>query len=513
MPQNDQADRTVGFINGLTHTKGQWARQPFNLRTWQESIVRRLFGTVRPDGLRQYRTAFISFPRKQGKTELASAIALYLLMAEAEAGGQVYSAATDREQAGLVFHVAAAMIRNDPDLSAVCRIVDSHKKITYVPTDSTYRALAADADHHHGYDASCVVADEVHAWKDRALWDVLKTSMGARRQPLMLAITTAGYDRHSLCWELYDYACKVKDGVILDPAFLPVIYEAPADADWTDEAVWHAANPALGDFRSLDEMRQSFREAREIPAKEMVFRRLYLNQWTESAARWIPLDVWDRCAEPFDLEILDGRPCTAGLDLAYRDDVAALVLLFQLDDAYFLLPRFWLPEEGRRDLTRPPFDSWVRSGLIETTPGNSTDFGAIRRTINDLSRSFQILKLAVDPWNGRQLSIELIDDGFEVEEFAQTLRNFNEPTKTFEALVKAGRVRHAGNPVLRWMASNVCIESDASGNYRPSKKKSSEKIDGIVAALMALALTHHADVRYADDGLPDIAWIEVPGWR
>jgi len=294
-PHNEAADRAVTFVNALTHTKGQWARQRFNLRPWQESIIRRLFGTLRPDGLRQYRTALIFLPRKNGKTELAAAIALYCLLAENEPGGEIYSAAADREQASLVFSVAAQMVRNDPHLSRLCTITDSHRKIVYLPTNSVYRAIPADAPHAHGYNASAVVYDELHAAPNAELWNVLKTSQGARRQPLMLAITTAGHDRNSVAYQVYDYACKVRDSVIEDETFLPVIFEAPQDADWTDEAVWHAANPALGDYRSLDEMRQMAREAKEIPAREMTFRQLYLNQWTESAARWISLDKWDAC--------------------------------------------------------------------------------------------------------------------------------------------------------------------------------------------------------------------------
>lgn len=488
LPTNAAANRAVEFVNGLTHTKGRWARQPFNLRPWQEAIVRQLFGTLRPDGLRQYRTAAMFLPRKNGKTEIGAAIALFCLMGENEPGGEVYSAAVDRHQASLVFGVAAQMIRNDPELSRLCRITDSTKRILYEPTQSVYRALSGDADAGHGLNASCVIADEVHVWPDAKLWNVLRTSSGAREQPLMVAITTMGYDKDSLCYQLYDRACKVRDGIVDDPTFLPVIFEAPKESDWSEEAVWRAANPALGDYRSIDEMRQQFQEAREIPAQENVFRQLYLNQWVESVSRWINSEAWNACGNP--LRPLDGRHCYGALDLAYRNDFAAWSALFPDDDGSFDLQcHFWIPEEGgHRELHAHPLAGWIRDGYVTVTPGNSTDFDSIRDYIVDYGRQHEVRQLAIDPWNARQIASQLIGEGFEVEEFAQTLKNFNEPTKTFETLVLAGKIRHANNPVLRWMVSNVAIEQDASGNYRPSKKKSTEKIDGAVSSVMALAM-------------------------
>lgn len=488
VPANAAADRAVEFVNSLTHTKGRWARQPFDLRPWQEQIIRRLFGTLRPDGLRQYRTAALFLPRKNGKTEIGAAIALLCLLGENEPGGEIYSAAVDRHQASLVFGVAAQMIRNDPELSRLCRITDSTKKIVYEPTQSVYRALSADADHAHGLNASCVIADEVHVWPDAKLWNVLRTSSGAREQPLMVAITTCGYDKSSLCYQLWDYATKIRDGAIDDPTFLPVIFAADESDDWTDEATWHKANPALGDFRNLDEMRQSFAEAQAIPSQENVFKQLYLNLWVESVSRWITSEAWERCGGP--LRPLTDRHCYGALDLAYRNDFAAFAALFPDDDGtYDLHTHYWIPEEGgHRDLHAHPLAGWINAGHVTVTPGNSTDFGSIREHVQEFGSQHEIKNIAVDPWNARQLASELIADGFEVEEFPQTLRNFNAPTKDFEALVLAGKIRHAGNPVLRWMISNVAIEQDASGNYRPSKKKSTEKIDGAVASIMSLAI-------------------------
>lgn len=289
-----QSARAVRLINQLTHTKGPFAGQPFNLRPWQVRIVQRLFKT-RKDGKRQYRTCLLMLPRKNGKSELCAALAIYFLLFDGEIGAEVYSAASDRDQAALVFNVAAQMIRNDDELNAQCEIIDSQKRIVHRRSGSFYRAISAEAYSKHGFNASVVIYDELHAAQNRDLWDVLSTSQGARAQPLMMAITTAGYDRHSILWELYAHAQKVQENPALDPTFLPILYEAPIGADWTDEKVWRKANPALGDFRSLEEMRTAAARAKEIPAQENTFRRLYLNQWTEQASRWISMATWDAC--------------------------------------------------------------------------------------------------------------------------------------------------------------------------------------------------------------------------
>ena len=288
------AARAIRLVNQLTHTKGPFAQQPFNLRPWQVQILKKLF-TTNPDGRRRYRTCLLMLPRKNGKTELAAALAIYFLLFDGEIGGEVYSAASDKDQAALVFNVAAQMIRNDPELEAQCEIIDSQKRIVHRKSGSFYRAISAEAYSKHGFNASVVIYDELHAAPNRELWDVLSTSQGARAQPMMIAITTAGYDRHSILWELYAHAKKVRENPSLDPTFLPILYEAPIDADWTSEKVWKKANPALGDFRSLEEMRIAAARAKEIPAQENTFRRLYLNQWTEQAARWIAMAAWDAC--------------------------------------------------------------------------------------------------------------------------------------------------------------------------------------------------------------------------
>jgi phage terminase large subunit-like protein len=291
--KNYGSDRAVAVISRLTHT-GDFAGQPFNLRPWQErDIIRPLFRTGK-DGRRVYRTCLLMLPRKNGKTELAAAIAVYSLLFDSKQG-EIYLAAADRDQAGKVFQAMLAMLRQDPELEAKVDIVESQKRIVHRASGSFCKAISAEAYSKHGFNASVVIYDELHCAPNRELYDVLVTSQGGRLQPLMIVISTAGYDRQSILWELYAHAQNVRADPSIDPTFLPILYEAPPEADWTSERVWKKANPALGDFRSLEEMRIACQRAQQIPAQEMTFRQLYLNQWTESSARWIPLAAWDAC--------------------------------------------------------------------------------------------------------------------------------------------------------------------------------------------------------------------------
>lgn len=490
------ADAAVAFIECLKHSKGRWANTPFKLLPWQKEIIRSLFGTMRPDGKRQYRTAFIEVPRKNGKSSLAAAVALKMLFADGEEGAEVYIGAEDREQAGVVFSLAAQMVRRDPDLSKACTIVDSQKRIVVPSTSSFMRAIPADAAGAHGFNASAVIADELHAWPNRDLWDVLATSTGAREQPLLLAITTAGFDRTSVAREQYDYAKRVLAKIIDDPSFFGCIFEAEEVENWQDEKVWHKANPALEQFRSIDEMRSLATKAREIPAQQNAFKRLYLNIWTQQETVWIPVETWDASAGWIDDDILaslKGRTCYAGLDLASTTDIAALCLCFpptKEDGDFINLYRFWIPEVNMQDRMRRdgvPYDVWEREGLIKATEGNVIDYAVIRQDINDLWKLFpQWQEIAFDPWNATQLATELTGDGFEMIEIQQSYANLSAPMKEIERLVLQKRLRHGANPVMRWMVSNVQANQSANGDRKPDKKKSKGRIDGVLAQVMAL---------------------------
>lgn len=490
----NQADWAMQVVNNLTHTKGPFAGKPFNLRPWQVRIIKQIFKT-RKDGRRQYRQALLMLPRKNGKTELAAALAVYFLLFDGEIGGEVYSAAADKDQAALVFNVAAQMIRNDEELLAQVEIIDSQKRIVHRKSGSFYRAISAEAYSKHGFNASVVIYDELHAAPSRELWDVLTTSQGARSQPLTIAISTAGYDRHSILWELYTHAVKVQENPSIDPTFLPILYEAPREADWTDESVWKKANPALGDFRSLEEMRIAAARAKEIPAQENTFRRLYLNQWTEQASRWIQLPSWDACRVTVDRASLRGRKCYLGMDLSSTKDLTAIVAVFPDDDGFTVLPHFFVPMESIRERStrdRVPYDQWAREGYLTATPGNVVDYEAVRQTLKDWAAEFQIRELAFDPWNATDLVTRLQEqDGFTCVAMRQGFASLSAPTKALEKAILARTLRHDGHPVLRWNISNVSVETDPAGNLKISKKVSTERIDGVAALVMAIDRMDH----------------------
>lgn len=487
----EKAHHAVNFIKGLKHTKAPWRGKRFNLQPFQEKIIRDLFGTVGEDGVRQYRTAYIEIPRKNGKSELAAAIALYLLFADDEGGAEMYGAAGDHDQAALVFNVAAEMVRQSGLLKR-CKIVEHSKRMVIPSMGSTYHAISSESKTKFGINASAVIFDELHVQPDRELWDVLTTSGGTRRQPLTFAITTAGYDRLSICWEQHVYAESVAKGIIIDPTFYPVIYSAPTDADWTDEKVWAACNPGLGNFRDLDEMRTLCKKAKETPALENTFRRLYLCQWTQQEKRWMPIEMWDENTGEVHAEDLEGQICFGGLDLASTSDIAAFVLVCpdnDTDGIMDVLPFFWIPEENmeaRVKKDRVPYDLWVKDGLIKATPGNIIDFRTILNDIVALGRKFFIQEIGFDKWGSAQIVTELTDAGYKMFEHSQSFSGMASPTAELMRMTLAKKLRHGGNPVLRWMANNMIVRQDPAGNLKPDKGKSTEKIDGMVALIMAL---------------------------
>lgn len=505
----DAAERAITFFpRFLTHVKGEWAGRPFELSTWQaEQIIRPLFGWKKADGTRRYRTVYVEVPRKNGKSSLAAGIALILLYTDREPGAEVYSAAADRDQAAIVFDTAKQMVLASPELSAISEI---YRRSIVVPgTGSTYQVLSADVKGKHGKNASGVIFDELHAQPTRDLWDVLNTSTGARRQPVTVAITTAGYDRETIGFEIHDYACKVRDGIIPDDTFLPVLYGAKEDEDWRDPKVWWSVNPGLGVSVKPEYLEQEARKAVETPAYQNTFRRLHLNQWTSQNTRWIDLAAWDACNAPVDTEALRGRHATAGLDLSSTTDLSAFVLLFPPTEeggAYDVVAWFWMPEDNvqkRSRKDRVPYDVWVREGFIEATPGNVVDYDRIRARINEIGETYYVHEMALDRWNATQIATQLQQDGIQVVAFGQGYQSMSSPTKDLEALIVSKRIRHGGNPVLRWMADNVSVKQDPAGNLKPDKAKSTGRIDGIVALIMALgrdSVNPPAGSVYGDNG-------------
>ena len=506
----DPGQHAIEFIERrLVHIEGKWAGSPFLLPEWQrEGIVRPLFGRLREDGTRQYRSAFIALPRKNGKSTLGAALALKLLFADGEYGAQIFSAAGDKEQARIIFGMAWRMIEMSPALEKRARKFRTGT-IEVKNTGSIYRALSAEAYTKHGLNAHGILFDELHTQPNRELWDVLTTSMGTRRQPLRVAITTADFDRPSICNEEWDYAERVASGVLQDEACFVFMRSAPKGADWRDERVWHAVNPGLGEFRSLDEMRAAARKADQVPALQNTFRRLYLNQRTSQDSRWLDLAKWDATAGLVVAEKLKGRQCYAGLDLASTTDIAALVLLFPMDDGTFeTLQYFWIPgenvrEKGNRD--RAPYEDWVAGGLMTATEGNVIDYATIRERIKSLGLVYDIREIAFDRWGATQLSQDLMADGFTMVPTGQGFASMSPPTKELLNLVLAKRLRHGGNAVLRWMADNMAVAQDAAGNLKPNKAKATGRIDGMVALIMAVdRATRHAASVYEERGVMSV---------
>ncbi len=413
-----------------------------------------------------------------------------MLFCDGEQGAEIYSAAADRDQASIVFGIAASMVRRNDGLTKRCRVLDTTKRIVFPATENVYRAIAADVAGSHGYNASCVIIDELHTQRNRELFDVLQTSMGARLQPLFISITTAGWDRHSICWLTHQHAEKVRDGSLDDPQFLPVIYSAPDDADWTSPKVWRNANPNLNVSVSESFLATECKRAIESPGYANTFRRLYCNQWTESVSRWLPLDRWRKqCGGA--LPDLTGRECWGGLDLSSTTDVSALVLAFPIDDSVYVLPYFWIPAEKaieREKRDRVPYRLWRDNGLLTMTDGNVIDYTFIRHRILALAEQYSIKEIAFDRYNSTEIITHLTNEGLAMIDYGQGFVSMSAPSKELERRVIEGTLRHGDNPVLTWMASNSAVKTDPAGNIKPVKPdhQGAARIDGIVALVMAL---------------------------
>lgn len=489
----EYADFAVAFIESLCHTKGTWAGKRFELMDWQEQIIRDLFGILKPNGYRQFNTAYIEIPKKNGKSELAAAVALLLTCGDGEQRAEVYGAAADRQQASIVFDVAADMVRMCPTLNKRVKILASQKRLIYEPTNSFYQVLSAEAYSKHGFNVHGVVFDELHSQPNRKLYDVLTKGSGdARMQPLFFLITTAGTDTHSICYEVHQKAQDIIDGRKIDPTFYPVIYGADDTEDWTSPKVWKKCNPSLGETIGMDKVKTACESAKQNPGEENSFRQLRLNQWVKQAVRWMPMDKWDKCAFAVNEEQLEGRVCYGGLDLSSTTDITAFVLVFppiDEEDKYIILPYFWIPEDTldlrvKRD--HVPYDIWERQGYLQTTEGNVVHYGYIEKFIEELGKKFNIREIAFDRWGAVQMVQNLEGMGFTVVPFGQGFKDMSPPTKELMKLTLEQKIAHGGHPVLRWNMDNIFIRTDPAGNIKADKEKSTEKIDGAVATIMAL---------------------------
>ncbi|MBR5356486.1 MAG: terminase large subunit, partial [Lachnospiraceae bacterium] len=454
----EKADFAVNFIQCLSHTKGMWAGKRFELIDWQERIIRDVFGVVKENGCRQFNTAYIEISKKNGKSELSAAVALYLLCGDGEQRAEIYGCAADRQQASIVFDVAADMVRMCPALNRRVKILNATKRLVYEPTNSFYQVLSAEAYSKHGFNIHGVVFDELHIQPNRKLYDVMTKGSGdARLQPLYFLITTAGTDTNSICYEVHQKAKDIIEGRKVDHTFYPIIYGAEQDEDWTSEEVWRKANPSLDITIDIEKVRDACESAKQNPAEENTFRQLRLNQWVKQAVRWMPMQKWDECSFEVNPEELEGRVCYGGLDLSSTTDISAFVLVFPPRDdteKYIVLPYFWIPEENMQQRVlkdHVPYDVWERQGVLQSTEGNVIHYGFIEKFIEDLGKKYNIKGICFDRWGAVQMSQNLEALGFEVIAFGQGFKDMSPPTKELMKLVLEKRIAHGGHPVLRWM--------------------------------------------------------------
>lgn len=494
-----RAEHVVEFGRRLLcHTEGEWYGRPFELMDWQrDQLMMPLFGWVQPSEdwgreVRRYKTAFVQVAKKNGKSPTGAYIGLYMLVGDGEKGAKVFSTATDSEEAQIVHDHAVRMVRASPRLSDKLKIHKTSKRITYDAIDGFYGVLAADnVRGKQGRNANCCIADELHSWHGRAMFDSIKYSFISRPEPLFFLITTAGETEETVWYQQREYAAGVASGKVHDLSYFPLIYEADPVDDWADLETWKKANPSMGITVMPGECKTAIEEAKQEPSLLPALKRYRLNIMTSSESIWLKEGAWDECEDTFTEESLCGHQCWAGLDLSKTRDMTALVLVFPWDEGYRILPYFWLPEDTAREKRRiVPFDRWGEAGFIELTPGNTCDYSRVRAEYKRLCEVFDIRECAFDPWNAEDVTQRMEDDtGVPRIEFKQSMANLADPTQEFERLVLAGDVRHAGHPVLSWQVKHCKVHTDVNSNKRPIKPKPDDvrKVDGVVAAIMGLA--------------------------
>lgn len=506
------AQKVVDFFSFLKPSKGEWANKPIVLLDWQVFVLACVFGWKKQDGTRRFREVYVEVPRKNGKSTLLAGIGLYMLLADGEPGAEVYSAACTKEQAKIVWDEAVAMRSKNPSLAA--KIQDYRTALTVQATNSKFIPLASEDSTLDGLNIHCALIDELHEHPTRALYDVLDTATGSRRSPLLFTITTAGVNRNSICWSQHIYGQKVLESNLRDDgsdaffAYIACLDKMEGKEDylpWDDEEQWAKCNPSLGVSVKIDDLRRKAAKAKETPSALNTFLRKHLNVWTQQETRYLPMDKWELCsgieedADPMKerlafLHAAKGRPCMGGLDLSTTTDISAFVLWFPPygeDHKHTIIPFFWIPAdniEKRSKRDKVSYEVWKTEGFVFTTPGNVIDYDFIRQRIKLLGQQYLVQEIAFDPYNATQIVAQLKEgDGFNMVLHRQGDISMNMPTKELLRLTLTGDIVHLGNPVLRWMADNLVVQEGATGLVKPDKEKSVEKIDGIVAAIMALA--------------------------
>jgi phage terminase large subunit-like protein len=494
----EAADHVLEFFpTYLRHSKGRWAGDPFVLEPWQEFTLWEVFGWYRKNGRRRFREAYLEVARKNGKTTFLAGIGIYMLSGDGEPGSEVYTAATKKDQARIMHSEAVRMVRKSPELSKSLQTFRNN--ISDPSNESKYEPLGADSKTMDGLNVHCALIDELHAHPDGSLYNILSTGTGARTSPLVIAITTAGDDEQSFCHAQRDYLEALLRGHIEDETFFGLVFSLDEGDDWRNPDTWGKANPNLGVTIDKVELGEAISQAEQSIQKQNSTRRRRLNQWTRSTTRYLDLAAWDKCAGtlmPKQLETAHPNGiCYGGLDLSSTEDVTAFVAVFPPPDdlGYWdVVCRFWLPEwelEERCRRTRVPWDQWSNEGWLALTEGRTVDYRQVRNDIAKLLEPWSPAEIGFDPWNASETSKKLGEDhGFEMVKVPQTFPHLSAPTKLLEKLVLSEKLRHGGNPMLRWMADNLEVreQEGAVRPVKPGSKMSHKKIDGMVALIIAL---------------------------
>jgi len=448
-----RAERVRDFTESLVHSRGRWAGRPFRLMDWQwEKIIKPLYGTLRDDGLRQYRYCYIEVPKKSGKTELAAPLALYHVCADGEGSPEVFSAAADTAQAALVYHPAAFMARNNKTLAARLDVRDSVKRISYRGNNGFYQVLSAEHHTKHGLSPSAIFFDELHAQPNDELWNVLTAGTDfARDQQLIMVMTTAGiWDINSIWWKIRTKAIQIAKGIIKQDDFLPVLYLAdPEKDDPEDKKLWQRVNPAIGHIFDMKKIERDFTQAKQDPVDFQNFLRFRLNIPIKSMTRWMPMDAWDKCAGVIDADSLAGRACYGGLDLSTKLDLTAFVLVFPPlaeDEPYTVLVKFYVPEDTVKERSRTDkvhYDIWVEQGFITATPGDVIDYDFIYKDVVKAADDYELEEIGFDPWNATAIATQLYnEENITMVEMRQGTKTLSEPAKDLLVNVKQGTINH-----------------------------------------------------------------------
>ena len=485
------ADNLCAFIERLQHVKGPLAGDPIELEPWQVFVLTTVFGWVRPDGRRRFRRSYVEVPRGNGKSALSSAVGLYMLAADSEGGAEIYSLATTRDQARIVFGDAQAMARKSAGFRSRFGVEVGAHNMNVMKTGSKFEALSAEGSTLDGLNIHFGCIDELHAHKTRTVYDVVETGTGKRDNSLLWVITTAGSNRAGICYEVRTFVTRLLDGVFEDDSQFGIIYGLDEGDDWVTEASLIKANPNWGVSVRPEVLLPLQAKAMQLPSAVNNFKTKHLNEWVNADSSWMDMRAWDRCANPsLTLAAYAGQPCWIGLDLASKVDIAALVLVFthlEIDGAYAVFGRYYLPEDTVHANGNSQYQGWMNAGRLTVTPGNVIDFGWIEADLIDFVSRHSVQAVAFDPFQATQLSTRMLSEGMPMIEVRPTVLNFSEPMKTLEALVLQGKLIHDGDPVLGWMASNVVAHLDAKDNIYPRKERPENKIDGIVALIMAIS--------------------------